>query len=444
MGRRSATRRLDLWMNGERVGRWAAGPSTDVLTYDEVWVASARGRPLSLSLPFLPDNRPLRGAFVRAWFENLLPDSRALRERIARRFHVGAIDPASLLAAVGRDCVGAIQVLPAGEEPAPVDRIDAVPLSDREVARELDVAVGVPGLLEREPHEELRLSLAGAQEKAALLFHDGRWMRPRGTTPTTHILKLPMGVAGGGRYDLSESVENEFLCLALLRAFGIPVASVRLERFGDYRTLVVERFDRRLVGTGREAWYQRLPQEDLAQALGTAPAKKYESDGGPGIAAILALLANSERAAEDRATFLRTQVLFFALGAPDGHAKNFSIRLGAGGTYRLAPLYDVLSAYPFLGKRANQLAPAKLKLAMALRTPEPHWHVKAIGRRHFEQVAIRNGLGDVGGQIIDDLVARAPDAIAAARASLPRRFPDRVRDTILAGVEHALATLSRG
>jgi serine/threonine-protein kinase HipA len=430
-------------MNGERVGLWAAAPSGDTLTYDEGWAASARGRPLSLSLPFLPDNRPLRGALVRAWFENLLPDSRAIRERIARRFHVGATDPSSLLAAVGRDCVGAVQIVPAGEEPAPVDRVDAVPLSDREVANELSIAVGAPGVLEHQQDDELRLSLAGAQEKAALLFHDGRWMRPRNTTPTTHIFKLPMGVVGGGRYDLSESIENEFMCLALLRAFGIPVASAELARFGDYRTLIVERFDRRLAGTARKTWYLRLPQEDLAQAFGRAPAAKYEADGGPGIAAILALLANSERAAQDRATFLRAQVLFFVLGAPDGHAKNFSIALGAGGAFRLTPLYDILSAYPFLGTKANQLAPQKLKLAMALRTPGPHWYVKGIGRRHFEEVAARNGLGDIAGQIIDDLVARAPDAIETAHASLPRRFPTHVRETITAGVERALAAIAR-
>jgi len=119
MGRRSRTRALGLWMNGAFVGTWSIQPHMgEALQYDHGWVASEQGRPLSLSLPFTPGNHPHRGEAVRAYFENLLPDSKAIRERVARRFRTGSTDAFTLLAEVGRDCVGALQILPDGVAPA--------------------------------------------------------------------------------------------------------------------------------------------------------------------------------------------------------------------------------------------------------------------------------------------------------------------------------------
>src|SRR5205814_10181611 len=105
-----------------------------------------------------------------------------------------------------------------------------------------------------------RISLAGAQEKTALLKHKGVWLRPTGATPTTHILKLPIGGNPQG-IDLSTSVENEWLCAQIVRGYGIPVADCSMETFGQQKTLVVERFDRALAKNG--GWYMRLPQEDF-------------------------------------------------------------------------------------------------------------------------------------------------------------------------------------
>jgi serine/threonine-protein kinase HipA len=151
--------------------------------------------------------------------------------------------------------------------------------------------------------DTFRISLAGAQEKTALLFRDGVWYRPTHTTPTTHILKLPMGINPHG-IDLSTSVENEWLCAQVVQAYGVPVAKCWMETFDEHKTLIVERFDRRLAWDA--SWYLRLPQEDCCQATATPPALKYESDGGPGIRTIMELLLGSEEAVEDRRDFLRT------------------------------------------------------------------------------------------------------------------------------------------
>ncbi len=199
MGRPSHSRALGLWMNGAFVGTWNLRAAEQTLEYDADWTASAQGRPLSLSLPFQPGNAPHRGAAVRAYFENLLPDSQDIRERIARRYRIGTTEAFDLLAQIGRDCVGALQILPMGAVPQGVDSVQATTLNEADVAKWLrgtlvSLADGPSDL------DDFRISIAGAQEKTALLQVDGRWCQPHGTTPTSHILKLPLGLVGNMRY----------------------------------------------------------------------------------------------------------------------------------------------------------------------------------------------------------------------------------------------------
>jgi serine/threonine-protein kinase HipA len=132
--------------------------------------------------------------------------------------------------------------------------------------------------------DPLRISIAGAQEKTALLRMDGQWCRPLGATPTTHILKLPLGLVGGRRLDLSESVYNEWLCAQLLRELGLPVATTDIGHFDDQTVLVVERFDRQWQDVMPQRWIARIPQEDFCQVLGLPSEDKYEAQGGPGMA----------------------------------------------------------------------------------------------------------------------------------------------------------------
>ena len=232
---------------------------------------------------------------------------------------------------------------------------------------------------------DLRISLAGAQEKTALLRWQGRWYKPRGSTPTTHIFKLPLGLVGGRRADFSTSVDNEWLCLRLLKAYGLDVADATIASFGKQRVLVVERFDRRIAPDGR--WLMRLPQEDFCQVEGVSPLKKYQSEGGPGLKALFTTLKQSMNAEQDMRTLLASQVLFWMLRAPDGHAKNFSVQILPGGRFRLTKLYDVMSAYPVLGDGPNQWSPFEIKLAMALLGKNRHYQMHNIQRRHFNSTA---------------------------------------------------------
>lgn len=435
MGRKSHTTPLAIWANGQLVGRWApSGRRPTELQYDETWMQSGLGRPLSLSLPFpIVGNEPLKGQVVENFFENLLPDSQNIRRRLAARFTSGSEDTFDLLAAIGRDCVGAIQLLPPDEPPEGFDRIEGVPLSDEDIAHLLRATVSAPTPGRREDDEEFRISIAGAQEKTALLWSDGKWMRPHGATPTTHIIKMPLGLVGNMQADMRTSVQNEWLCLKLLEAFGLSVAKTEIKKFADHQpVLVVERFDRRLLESSR--WILRLPQEDFCQALGVNPSKKYEADGGPGIADLARILQASQNARADLKTLLASQIMFWLLAATDGHAKNFSIRLLPGGRFELTPLYDVLSAWPIIGEGKNQLSWHKAKLAMAISGKNRHYELGSIMRRHFNAIAARWGWGDNSEDIIGEVLASVEGAIQRVSSQIPTGFPEDVAQAIFGGL----------
>lgn len=429
---------LGVWMNGERVGVWtqprAGAPS---FQYDLAWGSAPAGRVLSLSLPFTPGNTAHRGATVTHFFDNMLPDSEGIRARLQTKFGTYSAGTFDLLAAVGRDCVGAVQLLPDDETPAGFDRVEGEPLDEAGVERMIGAALSGGRVLGQSGEEDFRLSLAGAQEKTALLFHRKRWWRPTGATPTTHILKLPLGVVGNLQADMQDSVENEWLCARILRAFGLPVAPCEVAQFGARKVLVVERFDRAWQ-TGR--WIARLPQEDFCQALGQPGLLRYEVDGGPGMRDVLRVLAGSVRAAEDRRAFVKAQLVFWLLAATDGHAKNFSLFHERGGGYRLTPFYDVLSAWPIIGPGPRQLAWQKATLAMAVRSRNAHWKLRDIQPRHWDAVAREAGVGDAEA-LLHEVHRQVPAALAAVNAQLPPGFPARVSDRIFVGLERQAARL---
>lgn len=443
MGRRSHSQTLTLWANGEYVGRWTITTRGDMeLQYDAGWLTSASARPLSLSLPFNLNNDVLKGDNVAHYFEGLLPDSDAIRRRIAARFKTGSTEAFHLLAAIGRDCVGALQLLPEGETPKGVDRIDGVILDEDAIERHL-LEVVTPNHLAgpRDPDDDFRISLAGAQEKDAFLWWDGQWMKPRGATPTTHIFKLPLGLVGGRQADFSTSVDNEWLCLALLKAYGLPTAQASIATFGTQRVLVVERFDRVVSSDGKRLF--RLIQEDFCQATGTSPLIKYENEGGPGLRQIFTLVQQSQAAESDQRNLMASQILFWMLRAPDGHAKNFSIQLQAGhaGRFRLTPMYDVMSAYPVIGDGPNQWAEQELKLAMALLGKNRHYQMRSIQRRHFNSTARKVGFAEDAEPLIQDLLARTPKVVSQVQAQLPQGFSQQVADKVLGGLVSAARAL---
>jgi len=431
MARRRSRIPLNVFLNSRLVGRLHRQSSGAIdFHYDATWLEWEHAIPVSLSLPLREDR--YIGDPVLAVLDNLLPDHQEIRRRMAEQLHAEGSDAYSLLATLGRDCVGALQFLPDDTPPGPAGLVTGEPIDHARIAGMLgDLGASPLGL---KPEEEFRISIAGAQEKTALLRWKGEWHLPRGTTPTTHIFKPQIGRLQNG-IDLSQSVENEFLCMKLAAAFGLPAAVVEIADFETTRALVIERFDRQWTEEGR---LLRLPQEDCCQALSVPSALKYESDGGPGMSQIFELLKGSDDPETDRRLFLEAQILFWLLGATDGHAKNFSLFLRPGGRFVLAPLYDVMSAQPALA--AKQLQRNKMKLAMVVGKNRRDV-IDRLAPRHFVQTAEASGMSarDVE-SVFDELSDTGEAAIAQSLAVLPAGFPEKIADAIVEGLRSRLRT----
>lgn len=402
------------------------------LTYDDAWRDDPAATPLSSSLPLAA--RVHGDARVRPFLWGLLPDSDQVLERWARSYQVSPQNPFALLRHVGEDCAGAAQFV----EP---ERVEAIIAGDGGVEWLDDAGIADRiRTLRSDPtawHAATtgQFSLAGAQAKTAL-HHDpatGRWGDPWGAVPTTHIVKP--AVTGFDDHDL-----NEHICLEAARVLGLRAAESGVTGFGDERAIVIERYDRaRLPGRA----VVRVHQEDLCQALGVPPTRKYENEGGPmasDIAGVLRREVRPRSAADDAVQALTDALAFnWIVAGTDAHAKNYSLLL-AGRTVRLAPLYDLASALPY-----DDMYLPKLRLAMRV---GGEYRVERIARRHWERLAAEVG---VDAQVlvarVDDLARRAPDAFATLRgadavAGLASPLPSRLLDRVAvraAACRHAVA-----
>ncbi len=426
MPRRSQTQRLYVFLNSRLVGRLEQAASGAIsFAYDSDWLAWEHAMPVSTSLPLA--ERTWRGAEVINVFENLLPDAERVRRNVAERLGAEGTDAFSLLSVAGRDCVGALQFLSDEEEPGPPGEVRGEPLPEAEIAQLIRGLRVNPLGLDRED-DDFRISIAGAQDKTALLMKDGNWHRPIGTTATTHILKPAIGVIHND-IDLNDSVQNEFVSMELCRALGLSVAEAAIESFEDQLALSVTRFDRLWADDGR---LLRLPQEDFCQAMSVPSTRKYQRDGGPSVIDILERLKESDVPNEDRLSFFRAQMVFWLIGATDGHAKNFSIQLRPGGRFVLAPLYDIISAQPIVDD--GRIAHNRYKLAMSVGQGN-RYQVMRISRRHFDQTAEAAGLprGTVE-QLCGELDAAIPRALDAIAKLADNIVSEALIESISSGV----------
>ncbi len=300
------------------------------------------GIPLSLSMPV--SNRTFPHKVVQPFLFGLLPDDRSVRRSIGLEFGVRSDNPFLLLRNIGLDCPGAVQFCPPEQVDSLLERTaDLEPIDEAAIGRRLAAL--------RERREDSWLgsqehwSLGGNQGKFALARHGDRWFECHGSAPTTHIFK-------NGVYGFRLQALNEFVCMRLAARCGLPAAGVSYETFGGEPAIVIERYDRTKLPDGATL---RLHQEDFCQILGILPENKYPEYGGPGAADILGVIASTAKAARNAKLF--TAMLFFnyLVGAPDAHAKNYSLLLGEGRDALVAPLYDVASglAYDELRRKAR-------------------------------------------------------------------------------------------
>lgn len=429
MGRRKTHKPLNIYLNNNLVGQLEKEPSGAIFfDYDRSWLERDRPLAISRSLPLI--EKTYRGEIVAAVFENLLPDSDRVRKRVAERTGAAGIDAYSLLETIGRDCVGALQFLPEDFKIDNSHEIKGEIISETEIEKLLSSLSFAP--LGISDDDAFRISVAGAQDKTALLQNDGKWLKPIGTTPTTHIFKPQIGNIQTltGAIDMNNSVDNEHYCLALLKSFGLKTANTQIMTFGERRVLVVERFDRHHISKNKLI---RLPQEDCCQALGVPPTRKYQStieghQNGPSAIDILRLLEEGDDPNQDRIDFLKSQIIFWLIGATDGHAKNFSIFLKPGGGFSLTPFYDVLSIQPAFD--ANQISHNKFKLAMSVGRNRKYTILRINGR-HFVETAKEGGLGNTQiRQALEEIMDLVLSAANVSLSEMPKDFSTGIYESI--------------
>jgi serine/threonine-protein kinase HipA len=339
---------------------------------------------------------------VSSYLWNLLPENPHILQRWGQQFHVSAASPFKLLEFVGAELPGAAQLLPPAQLAAIqsqqrplIDWMSLDELAQRLAQLRSDVAAV------RRPSDPGKMSLPGAQAKTAFCwdYRRKRWGVPSGRAPTTHIIKPAVPGFDG-------LVENEHLCQTIAARLGLPAAKSSVLTLGDTSYIVIERFDRLPPARG-SAFVQRVHQEDMCQALGLMPGRKYQQDGGPGIAEIVSLIRRvSSNPNTDVERFLDANGFNWLIGGTDAHAKNYSLLVGAGDDVRLSPLYDLSSQLPH---------PELIEQRVAMKIGD-HYDVALIGSTEWQSLATDC---DVNPEALMNrlrhLADRLPEVISAAR-----------------------------
>lgn len=421
--------RLNVFLNTRLVGCIQRKNNGAIeFNYDENWLNFDKPLPISLSLPLSKEK--YMGEKITVVLDNLLPDDQKIREKIAIKAGAKSDDIIDLLAVLGQDCVGALRFTLDENRGVEKEIVEGKPLSEEQIANKIINLKNSPLGIDNE--SEFRISIAGAQEKTALLYFNKQWMEPMGTTATTHIIKPQIGKLA--KTDLSHSVENEHFCLEFLKNLGFNCAKSQIIDFNNVRTLVVERFDRRWKKNGSLI---RLPQEDCCQVFGISSAMKYERDKGPGISDILSLLSMSDEASFDRELFFKTQIIYWLLAATDAHAKNYSIALYPGSKFRLTPLYDIMSVQPYFD--LGQIRQKEMRMAMALKGKNKHYEIHEIMPRHFMETGNINGISEgIIENMFNYLLVEVPKALEKTTNDLYKYVPETMINSITNGVKERL------
>ena len=333
---------LNVYWNTELVGRLAKTGAQDMsFQYSESYLGSKHPRPISLSLPLQAE--AFGGHISKSWFANLLPEGE-IRGQVARKLGVSERNEYAILTGIGGDCAGALQLLP--ESTPAVTEGKLIPLPWDELETKIASAPR-PALLALVLREgELRLSLAGAQDKLPVHIAAGQLALPSGNAASTHLLKISSG-------SFPDLVQNELFCISLARKVGLNVPRAEMAATKT-PILVIERYDRLVNPDGS---IHRLHQEDFCQALGFPPESKYENEGGPTLAQIFEALARgSQTPLPDKRDLLKWVLFNFIIGNADAHAKNVSFLYGKTGDENgplLAPFYDLVctEVYDQLSKK---------------------------------------------------------------------------------------------
>ena len=347
---------LNVYLNSEFVGVLSKDNNGGVcFQYDE-----GAKHQLSLSLPIRKELYP--NVDCKGFFNGLLPESEQVRVYIGKKYGINPKNDFSLLQAIGYDCAGAVAFFE--DKPKNLKEyytIKGKVLSDDELEEYINELPKKPLAL----GSDKRLSLAGAQDKTAVILKNKKVAIPDDNVPSTHILKP--AIVG-----LNETIENEYICLKVAERLGINIPNVRMGKANDAEYFLIERYDREI----KNGKIKRIHQEDFCQASNIPSAYKYQSEGGVDFKRCVEILKKTTRPAVSIKQFVELMIFNYLIGNNDAHGKNFSILHYDNGETMFAPAYDVLctSVYPELSS----------KMAMKI---GGYYESEKIYPRHFERMA---------------------------------------------------------
>jgi serine/threonine-protein kinase HipA len=376
------SKQLDVYLHDSLAGQLEQDKHGRIsFAYDSSWLNQPKSVPLSHSLPLRAER--YQGKECQGFFAGVLPEEQN-REIIASILGISARNDFALLEQIGGECAGAVTFIPAGLT-LPVSNPEYRPLGEAELAeilRELPLRPLMAG------SKDIRLSLAGAQNKLAVHVEEGRISLPLQNAPSTHILKPVIPRFEG-------LVQNEAFCMELSAKAGLPTAKVSIGKCQDIEYLLAERYDR-YISRDVEGSLSRLHQEDCCQALGLPPHMKYQNEGGPSLEQCFSLVREvSSTPAPDILNLLDAVTFNFLIGNNDAHGKNFSFLYEAADgrhSTRLAPLYDLVSTthYPELSpKMAMKIGSQYFPYQVRFHHWQDLWQVANVSENAARKRAIR-------------------------------------------------------
>ncbi len=360
---------LSVFLHDLYVGELISQQGKLFFSYDKEYLQLPTARPISTTMPLSDDiyTHPI----VAPYFSGLLPDE-GVRYRLAKYLQISEKNIFGLLEAIGGECAGAVSIK--AQSTTVNQQANYIVLEDKE-------ALDVMRSLENRPflvgEDDIRISAAGAQCKLMIAFIDGKIAIPKGTTPSTHIIKP--NIPG-----FQDTVFNEYFCMTLAKKIGLISPSVQIYKINQTSFYVVERYDRTLQNNQ----ITRLHQEDFCQILNIPPEIKYENEGGPSISDCFGVMDKFIQSGRmpgiDKLRLLKLIIFNFLIGNTDAHGKNFSVVYQKNGV-TLAPCYDLLSTVIYSSN-------GKDKMAMKI---GGEYQLRLIQPRHWQRLANQIGFKEV-------------------------------------------------
>ena len=359
-------------------------------------------RILSLSLPI--QKEPFENKQCRGFFNGLLPESEHTRIAIGKKYGINPKNDFSILQAIGYDCAGAVSFFDSYDEQTPSKYLqetyefDYTPLSENALEKFINelpqkpLATGI---------ENMRLSLAGAQDKTSVIVVNGQIGIPKNNVPTSHILKPAIN-------GFNETIENEFICIKSAEKLGIKVPAIKIGYANKTKYFLIQRYDREVIDNK----IKRIHQEDFCQASNIPSAYKYQAEGGVDFIRCFKILRATSQPAVAINQFIQLMIFNYLIGNNDAHGKNFSILHYDNGEIKFAPAYDILCSqvYPELSD----------KMAMKI---GGHYKHDEISLRHFEKLANENDISFTQlKKVIKNQCETLPDIIDDVISSLDNKI----------------------